>query len=82
MKLRYQTLPDRVEQRPEALRLNGMLQVQAIAVELGDAAGGDEHAGRVAAEFEEVEGCEERFADGRGEAVVWGRDEGEEVDGR
>lgn len=59
-----------------------MLQVQAVAVELGDAAGGDEHAGRVAAELEQVEGGEEGFAHGGGEAVVWGGDEGEKIDGR
>lgn len=70
--LRYQTLPDRVEQGPEALRLNGMLQIQPIAVEFCDAAGGDEHAGRVTAKLEEVESCEEGFADGSGEAVVGG----------
>lgn len=70
--LRYQTLPDRVEQGPEALRVNGMLQVQAIAVEFCNAAGGDEHAGRVAAKLDEIESCEEGFAHGGGEAVVWG----------
>jgi hypothetical protein len=58
-----------------------VLQVQSIAVELGDAAGGDEHAGRVAAEFEEIEGGEDGLAYGGGETVVGGRDEGEEVDG-
>lgn len=70
--LRYQTLPDGVEQGPEALRLNGVLQVQSIAEEFGNAAGGDEHSGRVTAKFKKIESCEEGFADGGGEAVVGG----------
>lgn len=70
--LRYQTLPDRVEQGPEALRLNGVLQVQSIAEEFGNAAGGDEHSWGVTAKFKKIESCEEGFADGGGEAVVGG----------
>lgn len=57
-----------------------MLQVEAVAVELGDGAGGDEDAGRVATGLEEVEGGEEGLADGGGEAVVRRGVEGEEVD--
>lgn len=75
-------MPDRVKQGPEAGRVNGVLQIEAVAVELGNAAGGDEDAGRVAAELEEVEGGEEGLADGGGEAVVRRGDEGQEVDGR
>ncbi|KAH6608232.1 hypothetical protein Trco_004545 [Trichoderma cornu-damae] len=56
----------------EAVGVDGVLQVEAVAVELCDAAGGDEHAGRVAAELEQVEGREQGFAHGGGEAVIGG----------
>jgi len=56
-----------------------MLEIEAIAKELPDAAGGDDHAGRVR-ELEDVEGEEEGLAEGGYEAVVrWGG-ERQEVD--
>lgn len=57
-----------------------MLEVQAVGVELGDAAGGDDDAGGVAAELEDVQGLEEGAAERGREAVVRGGDEGEQVD--
>lgn len=57
-----------------------MLEIQAVGVEFRDAACGDDHAGGVVAEFEDVEGLEERAAEGGGEAVVRGGNECEEVD--
>jgi len=57
-----------------------MLEVEPVGVELGDAAGGDDDAGRVAAKLDDVEGCEQGAAKGRREAVVGRRDPGEEVD--
>lgn len=64
---------------PEPIRVDGVLEVQAVGIELGDAACCDDDAGRVAAELNDVEGLEEGAAKGRGEAVVWRGDEGEEV---
>lgn len=57
-----------------------MGEVEAIGVELLYGRGGDEDAWGVAAELDDVEGGEEGAAEGRGEAVVRGRGEGEEVD--
>lgn len=59
-----------------------MLQVQAVAVELGDPTGGDDDAGLVAAELEDVEGREEGVAEGHGDAVIGGGCKGQEVDPR
>lgn len=79
---RQEALPQLIEQRPEAVRAHGVLEVQAIAVELGDAAGGDDDAGLVGAKLEDVEGVDEGPAERGGQPVVGGRGEGEQVDGR
>ena len=78
--VREETLPDGVEQGPEAFRLDGVGQVEAVAVELGDTAGGDDDAGGVASKLNHVEGLEEGAAEGRGEAVVRGRRPCQHVD--
>lgn len=72
---RQKPLPHIIQQPPKPLRLDRVLQIQAIAVELGDAACGRDDAGRVP-EFDDVEGFEEGFADGGCEPVVWGGCEG------
>lgn len=78
--LRQETGPNLVEQGPEALGLDGVAEVEAVAVELLDGAGGDDHAGLVAAELEEVEAGDEGPAEGRGYAVVRGGGPAEQVD--
>lgn len=52
-----------------------MLEVQAIAVELPDSGRGDQDAGRIG-DFKDVQSFHEGLAEGRYEAVVWGRGEG------
>lgn len=57
-----------------------VFEVQAVGIELGQGGGGEDYAGGVLrGVFEDVEGGEERGAHGGGEAVVWGRGDGEEV---
>lgn len=72
--------PHRVQQRPEAVRLYGVGEVETVGVELRDGAGGDDHAGGVTAELEDVKRGEQRGEEGRREAVVWGAEEAEDVD--
>lgn len=57
-----------------------MLEVQPVGVELGDAACCDDHAGRVTAKLDDVEGLKEGAAKCRGQAIVGRGDEREEVD--
>ena len=57
-----------------------MLQIQPVAVELGDAAGSDNDTELVAAKLEDIERGEQGPAEGERHAVVGGRGEGEKVD--
>ena len=57
-----------------------MLQIEPVAVELGNPAGGDQHARLVAAKLEDVEGREQGAAEGQREAVVGRGEEREQVD--
>lgn len=59
-----------------------MLQIQAVAIKLGDPARRDQHTHLVAAKLEDVERGEESPAEGQGHAVVGRRGEGQEVDAR
>lgn len=62
-----------VEGRGEEGRVgHGVLEVEAVGVELWDGAGGEDDARGVGAEFEDVEGGEEGGVEGGGEAVVGG----------
>ena len=79
--LRQKAVPDLVEEGPEAVRLDGVAEVEAVGVELLDGRGGDDDTGAVAAKLNDIEGGEEGAAEGRGEAVVRGVREGEQVDG-
>lgn len=72
--------PDRVQQRPEAVGAHGVAEVEAVGVELLDGRGGDDDAGLVAAELEDVEGREQRRQEGRRQAVVRRGAEAEDVD--
>lgn len=51
---------------------HGVFEVEAVGVELWDGGGGEDDAGGVGAEFEDVEGGEEGGVEGGGEAVVGG----------
>ena len=65
--------------RPEPGRGNGMLQVQAVGVELGWTARRDHHSRGVAAELDDVEAIQHGIAERARETVVWGGGPGEEV---
>lgn len=73
-------------ERPEAgdpvlvADLDGVGQVEAVREKLGQRRRCYDNAGGQAREFDQVEGCEEGLAEGRGEAVVWGRGDRDEVD--
>jgi hypothetical protein len=54
----------------EPFRSRGMIQIEAVAIELLDGRRGDHDACGVG-EFEDVEGEQEGIAEGRDEAIVW-----------
>lgn len=69
---------DFVQQGIVAGGAEGMVEVEAVAVEFGDAGGGDDDAVGVAG-FDDVEGEEEGVAEVADHAVVGGGGKGEEV---
>lgn len=58
-----------------------MLQIQAIAIKLGNRARCDNNTGCVVTKLEQVKSREQRLAHGCGEAVVGRRGEREQIDG-
>lgn len=72
--------PQGVDPEPLVPDARGVREVQAVGVEFGNGRGGDDAAGGEARELDEVEGDEEGAAAGGGEAVVWRREDADEVD--
>lgn len=70
----------RRKERNKNKKTHGMLQVQAVGVELGNGRGGDDAAGGQARVLDEVEGVQEGAAEGARLAVVGRRGDGEQVD--